>query len=239
MASPQWRDRLRQELRRQRLPSDYVNRLVEELSDHATDLLQESASMDAEYLAETRLGAPEQLALLARSEFRRRTFAGRHPLVTFVAGPIVAIIGTFLAICLTAFALSWLIDRAMGGSLSANEELYLPPSSLEMGIVQVFNALVRFVPFAVSAWLFVRLGRRAGLRGWSIGACGIVAFVAAFFTSVVTPATAQAQAKWTIGVGLNFGLDQVLQAALPLALAAWIVCYPRFLLNSTSRIVSS
>ncbi|HEX5444682.1 MAG TPA: hypothetical protein VFW87_12660 [Pirellulales bacterium] len=82
MASQQWPDRLRQELRRQGLPSDYISRLVEELSDHAADISMEKLSMDAEQNAATRLGSPEQLASFAKSEFQHRTFAGRHPVLT-------------------------------------------------------------------------------------------------------------------------------------------------------------
>jgi hypothetical protein len=223
MASPQWHDRLRQELRRQGLPSEYISRLVEELSDHATDLSMENSSMDAEQVADVRLGSPEQLATFAKSEFQRSTFAGRHPLWTFVAGPIFAIIGTLTVVCLVAFGAAWLIDTATGGSLSANDELGLPPSSLEMGIMRSFNTTVRFVPFVFSAWLFVRLGRRAELQTWSIGACGIIALAAIFFSSVLTPATAQAKATWMIGVGWKLGFDQILQAAVPFALGAWLI----------------
>jgi hypothetical protein len=233
MANRQWRDRLRQELDRQGLPSEYVSRLVEELCDHATDILKENSSMDAEQMeveckdreqvAGDRLGSIEQLASFARSEFRCRTFAGRHPLVTFLVGPIVAILGTLAVICLTAFGGGWLIDWATGGSLFADEELGLPLSPLQMDIVQALSLMARFVPFALSAWLFVRLGHRAGRRWWSVAACGIVALVAILFTSVVNPATDHSRTTWMIGLRWNWkiGLDQMLQAVAPLALCVW------------------
>jgi hypothetical protein len=224
MASPQWRDRLQLELRRQGLPSEYISRLVQELSDHATDITMENSSMDAEQVADARLGSPQQLALFARSEYQRCTLAGRHPLVTFVAGPIVTMIGSLIVVCLLAFGICWVVDAATSGSLSANDDLELPPSPFEMGMMQCFNAAVRFVPFVLSAGLFVRLGRRVELRLWSVVACGIVALVAIFFTSVLTPATPETRATWMIGVGWKFGLDQILQAAAPLALAAWLIC---------------
>ncbi|HWB13844.1 MAG TPA: hypothetical protein VG826_31750 [Pirellulales bacterium] len=223
MASQQWRDRLRQELDRQGLPSEYVSRLVEELSDHATDILQENASMEAEYVDNQRMGSPEGLASFARSQFQRRTFAGRHPLLTFLAGPIFAILGTLVAICLTVFFVAWLMDCATGGTLSANDELGLPPSVFEMRIVQAVNLVVRFIPFGLSAWLFARLGDRAGLRLWSVGACGIITLMAFLFSSVVRPASGQAPQMWIIGVGMNFDLDQVWQATMPLALGLWLI----------------
>lgn len=230
MASPQWRDRLRQELRRQGLPSAYISRLVEELSDHALDISKENSSMDAEQTAASRLGQPEEIASLAKTEFERRTFAGRHPLLTFVAGPIFALPGTLAMILLVAFGCCWLIDTATGGSFSANDELGLPPTSMEMAIMQAFNGCVRFVPFAFSAWVFVRLGRRAGLRAWPAAACGIIGVLALLFVSVVTPATANAPGTWIMGFGGKFALDQVLQAAVPLALGGWFLWR-----HSTSR----
>jgi hypothetical protein len=223
MANRQWHERFRRALYRRRLPAAYVDRLVEELTDHATDLFMETNSMDAEMNVEARLGSPEHLATVAKSEYRRRTFAGRHPVLTFVAGPIVAIIGTITAICLTAFSASWLIDEVAGGIFSTNDELGLPPTSLEMGFVQVFNLCVRFVPFAFSTWLFVRLGRRAAGRGWCIASCGMIALVAIFVTSIVTPANATAKATWSIGLGSNVGFDQIVQAVVPLVLGAWML----------------
>jgi hypothetical protein len=221
MRSPQWRDRLAQQLYRQRLPTAYIDRVVEELTEHATDLFMETNSMDAELNLEARLGNPEQLARLAKREYQRRTFAGRHPVATFVAGPLVALVGTFLLSCLLVFAIYWLIDLATGGSLSANDGKHLPPSSLEMRLIQIFNFTTRFVPFALSAWLFVRLGRRSGLRAWSLTACGIVSVVAAFFTSIVAGGPDNSQGTWTIGLSSNIGLDQLVQAAVPVALGAW------------------
>ena len=231
MASPQWRDQLQQALRRQGLPSVYISRLVEELTDHATDISQENSSMDAEQTVVSRLGRSEHLASIAKTEFNRRTFAGRHPLLTFIAGPIFAIPGTLTMILLVAFACSWLIDivafaccwlidTATGGSLSTNDEL---KSVLETAIVQAFNGCVRFVPFVLSAWFFVRLGRRAGLRAWPAAACGIVGLVAFFFVSAVTPATADGPGTWMMGFGWKFVFDQALQAAAPLALGGWFL----------------
>jgi hypothetical protein len=235
MASPQWRDRLTQLLYRHRLPMAYVDRFVEELTEHAIDLFVETNSMDAERNLEARLGDPEQLAAVAKNEYHRRTFAGRHPIVTFVAGPIVSLVGTFLATALLVVATYWLIDLAlglaMGDSLTANDDNELPPTRLEMGLLQVFNFTIRFVPFVLSAWFFVRLGRRSGLRAWSLTACGIVTLAAIFFTSTVNPATDTSQATWVIGFGSNIGIDQIVQAAVPLALGAWMLWLSQTLRN--------
>jgi len=222
MANPLWNERLVAALRRQGLPTDYVNRLVEELTDHATDLSRENNSMEAEQNVEARLGSPEYLATFAKKELQRLTFAGRHPVVTFVAGPIVAVIGTFLVTLLLGLLAYGLLDVATGGSLTANDDLGLPPSPFELGVMQFANLVVRFVPFALSAWLFVRLGRRARVRTWSFVACGIVAAVAISFWSEMI-ITSDGMGAWFVGFGWrnDIALGQILQALVPLALGVW------------------
>ena len=220
MASPQWRRRLVEAMHRQGLPMVYINRLVDELCDHAENILMENSGMDAEQIVNDRLGSPEQLAEVAQCEFQQRTFAGRHPIVTFVAGPTVVMLGTMVASVLLVIASCWLVDTATGGRFLENDTTNDPPSALEMGVIQTLNVFVRFVPFAASAWLYVRLGKRSGRRGWGIVACGLIAIVAVCFFSTVNPQTMERKATWCFGVGLSFGIDQFLQALLPLAFGA-------------------
>lgn len=223
MPNPQWPDRLRQALLRQGLPSDYVSRLVDELSDHAADLYRENPSMDAERDFEIRLGTPEQVAAVAAEEFRRRTFAGRHPAATFVAGPVVVVSAGLVACVLTVVAVSYLVDFVTAGALRANDAVKAPPSRAEMNLMQALSFLVRFAPFALSAGYFARLARRSGLRTWGIAACGITTLAALCFTSQVGPATPDGMGAWMLAVGWRVTLDQLLQAAVPLALGAWLL----------------
>src|SRR6476660_546432 len=99
MASHPSRDELRSELRRQRLPQAYVERLLAELDDHYEDLLEErSTSMGAARKLQPepgqsddlqqRLGEPAQLALFAGEQYHARSFWGRHPWVTYLLGPL-------------------------------------------------------------------------------------------------------------------------------------------------------
>jgi hypothetical protein len=233
MASQRWRDRLLKELHRQGLPSSYVSRLVEELTDHAADLFKENPSVDAERNADARLGTPEHLAAIARVEFQRRTFAGRHPVLTFLVGPIVAVVGsfagTFLTVTLVWLPIGVLIDTATGGCFSAADARDAGPSTFGPWLLfHSYSTIMRFIPFLLSAWIFVWLGRRSGLRGWSIVACGLIALIALFFRSKVTPANAPGQAQWLIDipfyppgnawrVAWRIGAAQIVQAAVPLA----------------------
>lgn len=231
MVSQQWRDRLIEAIRHQGMPNSYVERLVGELSDHADSILSEDQSMDAEQL-DARLGTPEQLAETAKREFEQRTFAGRHPIVMFLAGPVVVVFGMLIATCLTVALGYWLIDWSIGGSLTANDMKDLPPSSYEMGIVQACNVVVRFIPFVISAWIFAASARRSGHRTWGFISCGIVAAVAIAFCATVNPQTALSKATWQMGFSWLIGVDQMLQAAVPLALAAWMLRRSKWQINS-------
>src|SRR5215813_8916406 len=99
MAGHPSRDELRSELERQKLPRAYIERLLSELDDHFEDLLEErSTSMGAARKLQTkqstqddlqqRLGEPAQLALFAGERYHGRSFWGRHPVVTFLIGPL-------------------------------------------------------------------------------------------------------------------------------------------------------
>src|SRR5262245_43155477 len=108
MADPHWLKRLDAQLRRHDLPAGYRARLLEELADHLSELEQETASMDAPLLLEERLGTPRELAAQARSEFDRRTFAGRHPVLTFGVAPVFAVIATLFATLFLSWCVVWL-----------------------------------------------------------------------------------------------------------------------------------
>jgi hypothetical protein len=226
MASPQWHDQLREELARQGLPIAYIARLIEELSDHVADVASEDSSGDVD--VNSRLGTPQRLAVVAKTEYQRRTFAGRHRLVTFTAGPILAMIATIQAIGLTGVGLTELLDTALAGRVAAYDEV--GSAAVHAATLHVFHSLGRFLPFALSALLFVRLGRHAELPLWSAGACGLIASTAIFFFSIHMPAKSfPAETRWAVGLGWGtglggeIGLGRILQAAAPFALAAWVI----------------
>jgi hypothetical protein len=225
MASQPWRNRLIEALHRQALPSDYVERLVTELSDHATNLSLENQSMEAQLDLDARLGTPEQLAAAAKREFQRRTFAGRYPVVTFLAGPFVAVIATFAATMLLLATSYLLLDLSLGGSLRANEETNTQPSPFEISLFEAGILVVCFVPFALSAWYFARLARRCARPFWGVVACGIITVIAvSFWSDVVPPGPTENLGSFSLGFGWGthfFG--QTLQGAIPLALLAWVL----------------
>ena len=219
MAGPRWLDRLEAELRRRKLPASYRARMLEELADHLCELEQENASMEAQTLLEERLGEPGELAEKARSEFEGRTFAGRHPVLTFGIAPVFAVLGTLVATLL----LAWLVVWMAAMTYPQLQQQTIPPTALQLAVVESVSWFVRFTPFVLMAWWFSRVGRRIHRPRWGLLACAVVAALALGFRMSVIPATTDVRGQVVLGYGLALipHLEQLLQAALPLAVGLW------------------
>ena len=222
MDSRHWPDELRHKLQMQNLPPAYIDRLVEELSDHVLDTQSETTSMDAQN-ALNRLGSTDQIAAAATHEFRRRTFAGRHPWLTFVALPVAFVPLLFVSSILALFAiywvamttLEWLIEPVPLFSLSEATQ-----TRVEWWILAAFDSYVRFVPFAIAAWMFCRWGRRSDMRWWPLVTCTIVALTAGFLYTKSIPASGDKPGMWFVGLATHFEQRQVIQLLVPLTVAA-------------------
>jgi hypothetical protein len=216
MVKPPWHDRLRDELRQRRLPPNYSARLFEELADHFTDVQKENLSMDAQTSAEEKLGSPELLASAAQRAFAGRTFAGRHPILTFLIGPIPTVAVTWYAIILVC-ALSMSI-------VTPYQPVQIdPPTTFEWFITYGCFYISRFLPFILTACLFSRLGRRAGRPTWGLMACGIVAYFGFIFSICIGPPTGQHNLclSFRPELGLLRWQDRLIQAIVPMALGMW------------------
>ena len=91
MLDQHWLNDVRMECGRQRLPPIYVDRLVGELSDHLTELMEDSMSMEASEHPSALLGSASEIVAAATSEYRRRRFSGRHPWFAFIVAPILTL----------------------------------------------------------------------------------------------------------------------------------------------------
>lgn len=219
----QWREELQSALLLQRLPRAEVERLVEELSDHGADLIMEAQSMDAlQQDLDARLGTPDDVAQTAKQQFQQRTFAGRHPAITFLLGPFLCMIGSILAVLLSLVPFALIAEWMSGGAIEATDAPNTPPAAWEVMFVQSVNAIFTYVPLAVSTWLLIRLGLRSGRTGWSAVSWVILIVWALFFSSVVGQSS-DGHGTWTIGFSSRIGLAQLLQAAVPLTLGAWVL----------------
>ena len=187
MAKPQWHDRLRHELRKRGLPTTYSARLIEELTDHFADLQRENPCMDVQTPADERMGSPELLAAVARQELDCVAFAGRHPIVAFVMGPIPVAILALIVIGLIA------------GVFIGPQGIH-SPTSLDWIVVYLFIYVIRLLPLAL-AWLYIRLGARVGRSVWGVAACGLMAFFALNIRANIGPATDTENLRLAVGIG--------------------------------------
>jgi hypothetical protein len=212
MAGPPWPDRLREELRKRRLPRAYSARLIEELTDHLADVKKEDRSMDAQSSGEERLGSPELLASVAQREMNRRSLVGRHPFVAFTLSPIPIAFLSLILIAVAGKAWWWL----------TTEVIHWPGGAAWLGpLVETY--VLRAVPF-VFAWLFIRLSRRVGRPEWGLLSCSLMSFLALNIRPDVKPDfTAVIPLGGFLGVFLAYQPDKAIQAALPLVLGLWSV----------------
>jgi hypothetical protein len=219
MSKSSWLNEVAQALRRQRLPRSYIRRFTDELADHFEDFCathyQERIGMDAEaHIA--RLGAPDELARRAAFELRRRTYAGRHPFVTFVAAPLPTAVLLLIGLCIP-FVLV----------LTAIPDEYAP-GHFPVWAAVVLQAVVwgmQYLPFIAGAIVFCHLAKRAfcGAR-WSFVACGLVGLLAGAFTvSLSLPTSGPESGSLMMGLGYRLPPSpaQWLQGLAPLAV--WLV----------------
>lgn len=183
MVDPKWRNALQTELVRQGLPGDYSERLMDELLDHYLCLEEETASMDALQTAsiEGRIGKPDEIAQTAGTEYRARSVFGRHPVLTFVIGPIPLLVLTW-TLCGGIAALAfWGFGLFVGDDFSWTKSTVTPTVVTLLRVVYFLWALA---PFVLSAWLLVRIARRSGRSAkWAFCACAIIGLFASTYES--------------------------------------------------------
>ena len=190
MNAQQWLDQFRGELDRHKLPPLYSERLLSELSDHITDFLEDPMSTEAldRPNASRTLGRPAEVAQTAASEYRQRKFLGRHPLLGFVALPIVTLPVLWAVTVFTFAMVAKLCGFGSNGTLSTAE---LPPW-VNYSLATVVFGLV-LVPIALAAWLFCYVARSSGVTTkWPLIACLILAVIGSpAFLDVALPGTNQ------------------------------------------------
>ncbi|NOY41527.1 MAG: hypothetical protein GXP26_06790 [Planctomycetes bacterium] len=161
------------------LPSEYAERAAAELADHHRDLVEEltTAGMDkptALTKASSRLGDQKTLVKKAVHEYQRRHWCGRWPLLTFILGAPLTVVGTWAAIGISLYAISfvapWLFTPLYA-------DAYVAMSKVGQFWVVWFAMLVT-VP-SLCAVLFARLAYRSGLGWpWALASCFVVAVLA-------------------------------------------------------------
>jgi uncharacterized membrane protein YhaH (DUF805 family) len=223
----QWLEQVQRELRRQKLPPLYVERFLSELSDHIFDSVEDPMSTDARDLHKLahRLGAPREIAATAAHEFRKAHFCRRHPVLMFVALPLVSLPLIWVTIVFVIVGIGKAIYAASGAASGAVSSG--PPESIMSSLPFVMLALIA-VPVAVCAIAFCRLAARASVSWkWMLAACCILALVGSMaFADIGVPTGGPMRGKngqlmLGLGVTKHPRPSQLFQFAVPLAIGGW------------------
>lgn len=176
MSDPRWLEEIRSTLARQGLPPEYVDRLVQELADHAEDI--GDADPERAYPEEL-LGDPRAIASEAVSAFRSASWGGRHPVLLFVLGPLVIAAvgwGAYLALAIAGIEL-----LTAGGTVrSAMADGLAWGLGMSAGLV---------VPTLSVRWLWGLYRPSGRPLGWYVGACFLLALLAGMFLAELVPPT--------------------------------------------------
>lgn len=170
------------ELVRRGLPTGYARRTADELEDHRADLIADARSWDpteAQAIAEERLGETRALASTIAAEYRRRSWFGRWPLVSFVLLPIPSLVLSWVlaylplaGFAIVADSLGWMREYRPSVALQA-----LIGEGALFGVLVAVPALVAFAwsriaarcalpwPYAASACLILALFVGSGFYG--------------------------------------------------------------------------
>jgi hypothetical protein len=184
------REALRAELQKRGLPRAYIQRLLEELDDHFSDLADDLISternrdMSAARMPDfrvndldERMGSPTELAIFAAEQYRARSFFGRHPVVTFLIAPLpmLALLAAafYLLVALPIFATVYFAEHALGWTFAIEKYPWFG-----CGVLAFFSSdLVVLAPLT-TVWLLSRVaGRNALTWRWPTAACALLASI--------------------------------------------------------------
>ncbi len=200
---------LRRDLLRRGLPASYVERVIGEWADHLEDLSSAQFSKEADMpmpsVSES-FGTDTELAENAVLQYRSRTFAGRHPVWTFLVAPI-----PLLLLCWTGYY------GVLAVLLSTTRDSFFDRGSpAAHATYQLLFETTLLIPPVIATLVLVRLASRSGQRGrWLIAACVLVAFVAACHQANLALPLGRANGALMVGFGFGRDLDWQ-QAAFPL-----------------------
>jgi hypothetical protein len=226
MHDPNWLDELGGELRKAKLPHPYIARLMDELSDHLEDVLEENEMSKDALVSQTiagRMGSATDVAGSATAEFRQASFWRRHPFLSFIALPILVV------------PILWIPGMAGVDLIAAAQNSWdfhtVSPDRFSPGVLDLMRlccVAATLLPAIAAGVFFAWLGARKGLQTrWPMIACAIVGLMSAA-TQVgflMTP-SAETNAWQTIAFGGWAGPGlflRLVKVALPLAVCAWIL----------------
>ena len=221
MANRQWLETVKRQLVENRLPTMYIERFMEELSDHFEDLMEDTMKNEKDCVAQ--LGEPAQVADTAVVTYRQRTFFGRHPIVKFLVfgvSPLAAMLLTFILAMGMMILLCFLGDRYYGPQLDSYFRSLDDPALIGGWIMSTVTLIL---PAILLTLLYCRWVRRAELgRRWMLLACIMVAFLPMLMTHAFTISDIAGESTYRIGLSLPpTTVQQYVQLLVPLAVGLW------------------
>src|SRR5262245_18302872 len=156
-------DKLRRDLLCRGLPGDYVSRAVQELADHHADLVEADAvesGLSAEAAWEE-LGDVEQLGEELVRKYRARSFAGRHPLLTFLIAPRPTVVMIWMGAFFAGWTALFVAAQMLGDTFEglADTDFLGATKPLPLWLIYVVHYAIEALPPAFCAWWFCRLAR--------------------------------------------------------------------------------
>lgn len=228
----EWLEGVRRSCVGRGLPTPVIERIVAELRDHLADLMDPPEMLDGTtrtpadariaLSAEDRLGAPELLAASAVANLRAASFAARHPAWTFLALPVPLTIAGWalmLAITIGLFRLGNYLPLV--APLVKHRPVAEWPA-IVLYLVSTLEFVARVLPPVLSTILLCRWSQRA-LHGWrwSLAACALVAALFGLFVSKLELPLQPHGGRWSLGLMLPGGREQLLQLLIPPVVALW------------------
>ncbi len=221
MPDPAWLEELRRHLARRKLPAAYAARLMDELSDHVTDFMEDQMSTDAlesRGLVE-RLGSPQEIARQAAREFTRHRFSGRHPVLMFAVLPVFVLVAGYVASLFGVMGLGRVMKLV---SPAMSSDSFSPVAA---GAMRLACMAALLLPAVATAALFAWLAARAGLqRKWPI-VTGVIVGVLAGLSQMdiyVSPQSGKSSLSLGLGFGTATAFFQLAKFAVPMMFALWI-----------------
>ncbi len=224
-----WLRTLRTELHRRRLPFRYIDRLIDEMRDHADDLIKEDTMSEGTLSTNLsdRIGRPERLADAAKHE-HAKNWMGRHPVMMFLFAPIPLTLAAWCAYLAIGGLLFFKILPSLGPAFQLEGTTADTWAPSAVWLTLLFHMGLRFLPPAIVAAAVCRWALRSG-RGWrwALAACGCVAIIASLFTSALNLPMQPGAGEFSVGFTAPPSLSQLSQCVVPLLVGGAILWWSR------------
>lgn len=166
-----------------------------------------------------RMGSPTELAIFAAEQYRARSFFGRHPIFTFLFGPLPLLLTLWIAfwavLAIPCLGIEYFSEHVFGRPIIEENYPMLGHVLLSFFVWE----LIVLAPL-ITAWHLCRVAHRNALGWrWPVAACSLLAFFVSLlqFTWQLkgTPNVPGQMGYFMIGIGPGSSLSWALLTWLP------------------------